>query len=117
MKFILAFIILNISISSFADSKRVEVYPGSQIYIDVKHGDTLGEIVTAATPHSRAMRKQLMQDILTLNPGAFIDNDPNKLKADVRLWLPDYMTGLNTDIDRSKYKITETSWGYIKQLK
>ena len=103
--------------TSVADSKRIEVYPISQAYVDVKFGDTLGEIVTQLLPHTPSKRERMMNEIIQLNPSAFVDSDIDKLKANVRLWLPGHTTGLRTAIDRNKYHVKEFSWGYIQQAK
>ena len=69
---------------------RIEVYPVTQAYWDVKPGETLGEIVKQLLPNNPAMRKRLMNEIVELNPDAFSSSNPDNLKANVRLWLPNH---------------------------
>ena len=103
--------------TAYADSKRIEVYSVSQAYVDVKRGDTLGEIVKDLLPNTPKKRKAIMKEIVEFNPNAFIDGDPNILKANTRLWLPGHVSGLREYVDRNKYHIKEYSWGYTKQAK
>lgn len=98
----------------FAESRRIQVYPLSQAYYDVKSGDTLGEISQTILPNTPRMRSQLMADIVQLNPDAFINNDPNRLKAHIRLWLPNNMSGLDHRVNKDKFIIKDYSWGYTK---
>lgn len=96
-----------------AASKRVYVYPISQQYWDVRPGETLGEIAEALLPGAQQHRQLLMNDILRLNPGAFIDQNPNRLLANTRLWLPNSVTRpVSAPQDG---EIQEFSWGTIKR--
>lgn len=95
-----------------AASKRVYVYPVAQHYWDVRPGDTLGDIAVALLPASTQHRQRLMNDIRRLNPGAFIDGDPDRLLANTRLWLPGAVTKPVADHDT---EIHEFDWGYIKR--
>lgn len=101
----------------FADSTRIHVYPISQAYYDVKAGDTLGEIIHKILPNAASLRSSLITDIVRLNPDAFIDGDPNRLKARVRLWLPNNTTGLGDRVNKDKFTIRDYSWGYTKTPK
>ena len=118
MKFFSSAILLfGLILTVYAEPVRVEVYPISQAYVDVSRGDTLGEIVSHLLVVNASARKQLMHDIVELNPHAFIDNDPNKLRANVRLGLPGQMSAMQRPRDSRKYRISEFSWGYIQQAK
>ncbi|HEX5056684.1 MAG TPA: hypothetical protein VFX02_09320 [Gammaproteobacteria bacterium] len=97
-----------------AASKRVYVYPVSQQYWDVRPGETLGGIAEALLPGSTQHRQRLMDDILRLNPGAFIDQDPNRLLAYARLWLPNTVTRPVSAAQDNE--IREFDWGYIKKI-
>ena len=100
-----------------AESKRIYVYPVSQAYYDVKAGDTLGQIVQYILPNNRRMHTRLMRDILDLNPNAFINGNPDRLKAYVRLWLPNHAIHTAKQTNRSNFTVREYSWGYIKTPK
>lgn len=101
--------------SAAAESTRIEVYPGGQAYVDVRPGNTLGEIVRRLAPGNRALQKRLMQQLLQLNPRAFIDADPNRLKAGARLWLPGQVKRLQQTLDTRRYHIEAFSWGYVQR--
>lgn len=101
-----------------ADSKRVHVYKLSQQYWDVRAGDTLGEIVKALLPADRAQQQRLMNDIVELNPDAFIHGDPNRVLANVRLWLPNTIqTPITADAGHDTgAKVEKFSWGSVKRI-
>jgi len=98
-------------------SKRIEVYSLSQNYWDVQHGDTLSSIVHHLLPNNPLKRDALQQDILHLNPGVFINGDPEKLLAGKRLWLPGYMKQADSKVDPATMTIETYSWGNIKRPK
>ncbi|HEX7026814.1 MAG TPA: hypothetical protein VF268_06205 [Gammaproteobacteria bacterium] len=107
---------LGWAFNACAESIRVHVYPLSQQYWDVRPGDTLGQIVESLVPADRNKQRYLMRDIVELNPDAFLDGDPNRLRANVRLWLPNVLqqpverrTGENITIERYE-------WGSIKRV-
>ena len=117
-------LICGILIFSFADkalaeqqSKRVEVYSLSQNYWDTQYGDTLGEIVIRLLPNNPSKREALKQDIVRLNPDAFINNNPARLLANKRLWLPVYMKQPDTQVDPFTTIVESYSWGNIKRPK
>ncbi|MCW9013421.1 MAG: hypothetical protein OQL06_06525 [Gammaproteobacteria bacterium] len=114
--FVLIFACLFSSVT-LASSTRVEVYPVSQSYWDVVPGETLGMIVKQLLPNNPGMRKRLMNEILELNPDAFSSSNPDNLKANVRLWLPNHTRAMKNPIDKQKYQIQEFSWGYVQRLK
>lgn len=98
-------------------SKRVEVYSLSQNYWDTLYGDTLGEIAHHLLPNNPSKRVMLQQDILHLNPGAFIGGDPAKLLAGKRLRMPGYMKQADSKADPATTTIETYSWGNIKRQK
>ena len=102
-----------------AESKRVEVYSLSQQYWDVQVGDTLGEIADALLPANREKQAALMQDIVQLNPDAFINGDPNRVLANHRLWLPNTIqtpVSDNTSPASSETTVERFSWGSVKRV-
>jgi len=100
-----------------ATSKRIEVYSLSQNYWDTQYGETLGEIVLHLLPNNPSKREDLKQDIIRLNPQAFINSDPAQLLADKRLWMPGYMKQADTRVDPSTTTVENYSWGNIKRPK
>ena len=100
-----------------AESKRIEVYALSQNYVDTRSGDTLGEIASRLLPNNPRMQQKLMADILRLNPDAFIERNPNQLRANTRLWLPNHLSKPDSNADSSKYTVESFSWGNIKKPK
>ena len=96
-------------------SKRIEVYSLSQNYWDTQTGDTLGKIVIHLLPNNPSKHEALKQDIIRLNPQAFIDNDASRLLAGKRLWLPGYMKQADSRIDPATTSIESFSWGNIKR--
>lgn len=99
------------------NSKRIEVYSLSQNYWDTQYGDTLGEIALHLLPYNPAKREALRQDILHLNPKAFINADPARLLAGKRLWLPGYMKQADTKANPTTTSVESYSWGNIKRQK
>jgi len=57
-------------------------------YLHVQKGQTLHNIVKRLYPERVKEWPKLTSDIVRLNPHAFINNDPTRMKADVRLQLP-----------------------------
>jgi hypothetical protein len=96
-------------------SRRIEVYSLSQNYWDTQDGDTLGSIVLHLLPNNPAKHEALKQDIVQLNPEAFIGGDPDKLLANRRLWLPGYMKQADTKADPDSTVVERYSWGNIKR--
>ena len=97
------------------NSVRVEVYSLSQNYWDTQPGDTLGDIVRHLLPNNPAKYQALKQDIVYLNPHAFINGNSGLLLADKRLWLPGYMKQADNKADPSTTKVEHYSWGNIKR--
>ena len=107
-------------ISAHADtgqqqSRRIEVYSLSQNYWDTQSGDTLGAIALQLLPNNPAKHEQLKQDIVQLNPDAFIGGDPDRLLTNKRLWLPGYMKQADTKADPDNTVVERYSWGNIKR--
>lgn len=98
-------------------SRRIEVYALSQNYWDTKYGDTLDEIVMQLLPNNPTKREALKQDIIQLNPDAFINNDPAQLLANKRLWMPGYMKQADSRVDPETTIVERYSWGNIKRPK
>jgi hypothetical protein len=63
------------------------------------------------------MQQRLMKDIMELNPNAFRDNDPNRMQANTRLWLPNNMVKADTQVDHEHFSVQSFSWGNIKRPK
>ncbi|VAW52444.1 hypothetical protein MNBD_GAMMA06-1209 [hydrothermal vent metagenome] len=116
---VFAAITLSAAINSVANaeqqSKRIEVYSLSQNYWDTRYGDTLGEIAHHLLPNNPTKRTTLKQDILHLNPQAFISGDPEQLLADKRLWLPGYMKQADSKANPRTTTVEHFSWGNIKR--
>lgn len=100
---------------AWADSKRIEVYPLSQSYWDVRRGDTLGEIVDTLIPHNPYLQRKLMRDIMSLNPQIFPDSNPRRMLANRRLWLPNTVKPRQDTAGTSGYAIESYQWGNIKR--
>ena len=98
-------------------SKRIEVYLLSQNYWDTQHGDTLGNIVLHLLPNNPSKRETLKQDIVLLNPEAFINSNPEQLLANKRLWMPGYMKQADSKVNPTTTTIESYSWGNIKRPK
>lgn len=98
-------------------SKRIEVYTISQSFWDVKKRDTLSEIIKQLLPDNPKMREILSKEIIQLNPDAFINNNPDRLKAHIRLWLPNNSQIIHSKIDSEKYEVRSFSWGQAYKLK
>ena len=97
------------------DSRRIEVYSLSQNYWDVQHGDTLSSIAHHLLPNNPSKREALQQDILHLNPKAFIAGQPDRLLTGKRLWLPGYMKQADSEADPATTTVETYSWGNIKR--
>jgi len=94
-------------------SKPIEVYPLSQKFYDVATGESLQQIVLQLLPNRPAQRTSLMQDIVQLNPSAFVKQNPNRLKAGVRLWLPNNPPQAAPMRGNRNLQIESFSWGQV----
>ena len=103
------------TVAQATESKRVEVYALSQNYWDTQSGDTLGNIVLHLLPNNPSKHTRLKQDIVLLNPHAFIGGNPEHLLADKRLWLPVYMKQADTKTNPATTTVEQFSWGNIKR--
>lgn len=117
MKYLYLIILLVLHTAVLAESKRIEVYATSQAYWDVHAGDTLSSIVNQLIAKPSPSRQKLSNEILSLNPDAFINSNPNRLKANIRLWLPNGTNEINKLSSNNKYRIKNYSWGQIIQRK
>lgn len=83
-------LLIFIFISSLypAVSAADEIYNADIRYLHVQKGQTLHNIVRRLYPERVKEWPKLTQDIIKLNPEAFVDNDPAKMKAGSRLKLP-----------------------------
>jgi len=100
--------------TALAESKRIEVYPLSQSYWDIKPGDTLGEIVNTLMPDNSYLQEKLIREIVSLNPDVFPDGNPKRMLANRRLWLPNAVKQARNKTDSSDYTIESYQWGSIK---
>lgn len=97
--------------------KRIEVYAISQNYWDVVAGETLGDIVKQLLPDNPQKRKMLLKEIVQLNPDAFSQSNPDNLKANIRLWLPNNAPVRGSVVDKSRYETQSFSWGQVHRVK
>jgi len=100
---------------AWAESTRIEVYPLSQNYWDIKTGDTLGVIVNTLIPGNPYLQEKLMHNIVSTNPHAFPGGNPNHMLANKRLWLPNAVKPPNYSTNPSGYTIESFQWGSIKK--
>jgi hypothetical protein len=114
MRYVVLILLLSTSLAQ-AESTRIEVYPLSQNYWDIKTGDTLGEIVDILIPGNRYLQKKLMYDLVSTNPHVFPDGNPNHMLASKRLWLPNAVKPPDDSTSPSGYTIETFQWGSIKR--
>lgn len=69
-------------------SQARELYDADIRYLHVQKGQTLHNIVKRLYPNRQKEWPKITQDIVKLNPHAFSNSDPTKMKAGVRLKLP-----------------------------
>ena len=65
-----------------------EAYNADIRYLHVQRGQTLHNIIRRLYPERKKEWPKLTRDIIRINPHAFVDNDPTKMKAGARLKLP-----------------------------
>jgi hypothetical protein len=106
--------VLLLSAQACAESKRVYVYPLTHHYWDVQAGETMADIAAALLPGSSQHRQRLINEIVRLNPDAFIGGDPGRLQANQRRWLPNTIT---RPVSSRNTRIEQYDWGYIKHPK
>jgi hypothetical protein len=114
MRYLLLAMLFSTSLAR-AESTRIEVYPLSQNYWDIKTGDTLGEIVNTLLPDNLYLQNKLLHDILSLNPDVFPDGNPDYMLANRRLWLPNAVKPPTDTAKPSSYTIETFQWGSIKK--
>lgn len=116
--FLMGLLLLPTSQAVFAQvSKRIEVYALTQNYWDVTSGETLGNIVKQLLPDNAVMRKKLCAEILKLNSKAFKQHNPDKLQANVRLWLPNNVIAKQHLKDKKKFNVQSFTWGQVYRAK
>ncbi len=98
-------------------SKRIEVYALTQNSWHVQTGDTLSGITQQLLPNNPSKHESLQQDILQLNPAAFVNGDPSLLISGKRLWLPAYMKQADSKVNHKDTTFVTFSWGNIKRQK
>lgn len=106
-----------LSPAAFAEPKHIEVYSLSQQYRDTHRGETLGGIVAQLLPNNMGMQYKLMSEIISLNPHAFEDNNPDRMHANVRLWLPNRFAHTDSKTDSRQTQVESFSWGNVKRPK
>lgn len=104
-----------LSFNTLAESRRIEVYTAGQNLWQTKSGETLSGIAQELLPNNPRMQQRLMLDILALNPVAFHDNNPDQMRANIRLLLPGEFTRPDSKVNRSKVEVETFSWGNIKR--
>ena len=102
-------------LSVHAESTRIDVYTLAENYYDTQTGDTLSGIAQQLLANNPSLQKMLADDILQLNPSAFIDNNPASLRANIRLSLPVYMPQADSRPNSEKISVESFSWGNIKR--
>ena len=65
-----------------------EPIPADIRYLHVQKGQTLHNIVSKLYPSQKKEWPRIRQDIIRLNPSAFVDGKESRMKAGVRLTLP-----------------------------
>jgi len=111
------FLYLSGLTSIAGQSKRIEVYSISQNIWDVSPGETLGGIVKHLLPDNPHLHEKLQAQIVKLNPHAFSQNNPDRLKANTRLWLPNNIPAIPQIKNKIKYHIKSFSWGQVYKSK
>lgn len=107
-------LILLLMPSAATASRRIEVYSISQQYHDVQPGETLGEIAAGLLPGNPRLQQKLMQEIIVMNPRAFINGNPDRLIAGRRLWLPNSTPGMQEDRAQTG-RVESYQWGSIRR--
>ena len=115
MKIFLSLFFLVLFFNAQAESKKVQVFENSQQYWDVKQGQSLSEICQQLKTGGSS-KLACQQQILSSNPDAFINKNPDRLIAGKRLWLPGSYQSVSK-LSSKKYNIQKFSWGEIKTPK
>jgi hypothetical protein len=114
---LLPVLLMLLSSNMPAAGKRVYVFQLPQQYWDVVKGDSLSAIAAKLLPAEPDKHHALMQAIYVMNPNAFIGGNRDRLRSDIRLWLPG--SGLQTHGRHSSTpedtSTTDFSWGNIKK--
>ncbi|MDH5516494.1 MAG: hypothetical protein OEY36_01570 [Gammaproteobacteria bacterium] len=114
MKTLVAMILSGCALTLQAESIRVNVFKNNQRqYLDIKVGQTLGQICLQWCDISKTSVAACQQDIVARNPQAFVNANPDYLLAGARLWLPGAYQSISSQ-DSRHYQIQRFSWGSIK---
>jgi hypothetical protein len=96
-----------------ASSFAKEEFDAEIRYLHVQKGQTLHNIVKRLYPERVKEWPKLTSDIVRLNPHAFINNDPTRMKADVRLTLPKKVVVRSVSAQRKKVGFVLDSSGSV----
>ncbi len=99
---ILIFIVALGLVPVIADAK--EVYDSEIRFLHVQKGQTLHNIVKRLYPDRVKDWPGITSDIVRQNPHAFINNDPTRMKANVRLQLPRKVVVRSTPLEKAVRK-------------
>jgi len=100
---------LNPTISTAKEAYKTistakEAYNTDIRYLHVQRGQTLHNIISRLYPKRKKEWPQLTRDLVRLNPHAFVNNDPTKMKAGVRLKLPEKVVVRSQPVKPAKLK-------------
>jgi Tfp pilus assembly protein FimV len=112
---ILVLLVILCSNPAISESKRVHVYQLPQQTWNVRPGDTLSGIAAALLPGNPEQQRSLMQSILDINPQAFINDNPNRLLAHVKLILPGTIQTHSVPKEKSTTRVQQFNWGSIQR--
>ena len=88
MTLVKLFIFFLLLCSSVSVNAAAETYVSDIRYLHVQKGQTLHNIMKRLYPSRNKEWRDVAKEIVQLNPHAFINNDPTRMKANVRLTLP-----------------------------
>ena len=89
MTLVKLFIFFLLLCSSLFVNAATETYVSDIRYLHVQKGQTLHNIVKRLYPSRSKEWQGIAKEIVQLNPHAFINSDPTRMKANVRLTLPE----------------------------
>ena len=93
MTLVKLFIFFLLLCSSLSVKAATEAYVSEIRYLHIQKGQTLHNILKRLYPSRNKEWRLITKEIVQLNPHAFINNDPTRMKADVRLTLPEVVSG------------------------
>jgi len=85
---VVAFILFVLPAITFAEETVVGIDEVDVRFLYVQPGQTLHNIVRRLFAHRKTEWPKITNDIVRMNPHAFVDSDPTRMKAGVRLELP-----------------------------